>query len=162
MFDNLNNPYNNISEIKLAGLDETCNSELKLDLNTDFSTKNQNRILTDINLHDANSLILMNNSKLLENSMNITSNPDLNSLYKISNPYLLLLGGKPDAATRKYDFENKKWNENKSFTVNKFDFTSVMYKDKKILILGGKVTVIKLINYFNLINRIMELTLQVI
>ena len=136
----------NISDIKMCGLDETYTSELKnLELNTDFSTKNHNKITTDINLND-NEMLFLNNSKAqLDNSINMNNtNPDLNSLYKITNPFLLLLGGKPDNTTRKFDFENKKWSENKSLTVNKFDFSTVMYKEKKILILGGKVTVTNL------------------
>ena len=63
------------------------------------------------------------------------------SLYKVSYSYLLLLGGKPDSITRKYDFESNKWTDNKKIVINKFDFSTSLYKDKKIFIIGGKAPV---------------------
>ncbi len=128
----------NISEIKFYGMDESCASEIKFDLNTDFNGKNpnQNQLLTDFNQQD--------NSKMIDNSavsIAITGGDMMNSLYRIKNSYFIIFGGKPDSSTRKYDSENKKWSEYKDMNINRYDFSTATYKDKKIFIIGGKVAV---------------------
>lgn len=140
----LNQTYNNLSEIKISDLDSSQASYLKLDLETDFSVKNKNtKILTEICTLETciNIGFDSSNSKLIENSM-LNNTVNMNSLYKVSNTFILILGGKPDGSTRRYDFDNKKWSENKNILINKYDFASIMYKEKKILILGGKTSVI--------------------
>ena len=63
---------------------------------------------------------------------------------------MLLLGGKPDFITRKYDLENNKWTEDKKLTVNKSDFSALLYKDNKIIVLGGKAIVLIILNIVKL------------
>lgn len=131
----------NLSEIKISGLDESCVSEVKLDLYSEFCTKNQNPGATGT---------LTDFSKLNFDITKKTFNNDIQSLYKITNPYLLLLGGKPDFITRKYDLENNKWTEDKKLTVNKSDFSALLYKDNKIIVLGGKAIVLIILNIVKL------------
>lgn len=69
---------------------------------------------------------------------------DLASLYKNTSSFLLVVGGKADYATRKYCLDTSTWitpeNIKESLQVERSDFGAVMYKDKKILIVGGKVS----------------------
>jgi hypothetical protein len=89
---------------------------------------------------------------------------DLGSLYHEYNSNIMILGGKADTVTRKYCLESNSWTTCKT-NVSRSDFVALMYKDKRILIMGGKTasnfgteTITDLIELFNLddyaINRL--------
>jgi hypothetical protein len=71
---------------------------------------------------------------------------DLASLYKGTCCFLLVLGGKGDFITRRYCLDTFEWSqinsekERERMNVERSDFSAIMYKDKKILLLGGKIT----------------------
>lgn len=63
---------------------------------------------------------------------------DFASLYNPYNSYILSIGGKSDTQSRKFNTENNQWNIIKEFKIERSDFVALMYKEKRILILGGK------------------------
>jgi hypothetical protein len=89
----------------------------------------------DINLENVN----IRNSLLHNSNTSRLFNNDLDSLYLSVSCYILLLGGKSETPSKKYCIESDTWN-NYELSVDRSDFVAVNYKDKKILILGGRVT----------------------
>jgi influenza virus NS1A-binding protein len=90
------------------------------------------------------------NIKLADESINLDSflkenetksfiQQDLASLYQSISSSIFSFGGKSDKVSRKLNCESKEWSSVKEISLERSDFASVMYKDKKILILGGKV-----------------------
>jgi hypothetical protein len=73
------------------------------------------------------------------NSGSIITN-DLASLYQPYNCSIYVFGGKCDNITRKYILENSTWIEQRRLNINRCDFAALMYKDKRVLIMGGKTT----------------------
>jgi hypothetical protein len=65
---------------------------------------------------------------------------DLASLYQPYNCSIYVFGGKCENTTRKYVLETSSWTTQKKLNINRCDFTALMYKDKRILIMGGKYT----------------------
>jgi hypothetical protein len=119
------NETNTLTQSKLLG-DET----IKLDLSTQKHNKD--------NLFDSAININVNNSSQLMNTQQ-SIQTDLASLYKTFNYSILLLGGKPDGVGRKLELESKSWKEIKSINVDRTDFSAIMYKEKKILLIGGRI-----------------------
>ena len=78
-----------------------------------------------------------NISKITDNSRSLFKH-DLASLYNPLNSNILSLGGKTDAITRKYSVENNLWSTVREIKVERSDFIALMYKEKRILLLGGK------------------------
>ena len=89
------------------------------------------------NLYDSSININGNNISQLQCSTQ-SMNTDLASLYKSFNYSILLLGGKPDGSVRKLELETKSWKEIRNLIIDKSDFCAIMYKEKKILLIGGK------------------------
>jgi hypothetical protein len=64
---------------------------------------------------------------------------EMASLYQYNNPTIYTLGGRSDPVTRKYYIESNTWQIEKKIKINRSDYVALMYKDKRILIMGGKV-----------------------
>ena len=90
------------------------------------------------NLFDSTININVNNISQLQCSTQ-SMNTDLASLYKTFNYSIILLGGKPDGTIRKLELETKIWKEIKNLSIERSDFCAIMYKEKKILLIGGKI-----------------------
>lgn len=63
---------------------------------------------------------------------------DFASLYNPYTSHILSLGGKADVISRKYSIETNSWTAIREMKVERSDFIALMYKEKRILIMGGK------------------------
>jgi len=91
-----------------------------------------------------------NTSQLMYTTQSIST--DLASLYKTFTYSLLILGGKPDGTVRKFELESKVWKEIKNVSIDRCDFCAIMYKEKKILLIGGRIneTIVDSIDLLNM------------
>lgn len=118
-------------------LGEDENNELQISeiVEPVICSPSQNEIPIDISIENVN----IRNSLLHNSNTSRLFLNDLDSLYLSSNSYILLLGGKSETPSKKYCIEGDTWNTYE-LSVDRSDFVAVNYKDKKILILGGRVT----------------------
>lgn len=63
---------------------------------------------------------------------------DFASLYNPLSSHILCIGGKSDIITRKLSIETNAWTVIREIKVERSDFLALMYKEKRILIMGGK------------------------
>lgn len=131
----LNNNKNNNSNMMPTAIDS------KEPTNTDKEC-NQNREISSIcinqsplnNINDITDKIICADNNT---SRSILRN-DFASLYNPYNFFILCLGGKSDIISRKFSIENSTWTTIREMKVERSDFIALMYKDKRILIMGGK------------------------
>lgn len=108
---------------------------------------NNNNSMTSSSKHNSNNDTIVVSKKLINfdpivAEISLISDQSLlntNSLYKGYLPHVLSVGGKPDFITTKWDIENNVWLPFKQLKIERIDFSSVMYKDKKALVFGGKI-----------------------
>jgi influenza virus NS1A-binding protein len=108
-------------------------------INLAKNSKNyENVIYLDNNDNNINTVEIDLKQSRVFNSRSIVTN-DFASLYQEYNCSILNFGGKCDIATRKYNLESAIWTQQRTIIINRCDFVALMYKDKRILIMGGKI-----------------------
>jgi len=143
----INSKNKNFKTSNLSNINKIIDPENKLDINKDnnqISIMNEKEMIKlNISSRNINDNININDitSKLISNENNSSRSifrHDFASLYLPYTSHILSLGGKSDIVSRKFSIENNSWTSIKEIKVDRSDFIGLMYKEKRILILGGK------------------------
>ena len=134
------------NEIKSVEIDEISKLDIKNEDLTNLSIelflddedwKKENVLSSPYKENDEND---KSNFNMFDNSIRSVNKSIItisNSIYKINKSFILIVGGKSDSKTYKYDLENGVFEEKKELLLEKSDFNLVPYKNK-ILVLGGR------------------------
>jgi len=132
--NNINNNIGNINENKII-IKTNSNNQIKESISNEIKLSNDKANQADI------SAIMLNNNifgGLDNNTSRSLFRHDFASLYNPYTSHILSLGGKSDVISRKYSIETNSWTAIREMKVERSDFIALMYKEKRILIMGGK------------------------
>lgn len=137
---NNNNLINNM--ITNNHMEITENEIKKEDKEIIISSEKNNEDVSTININKNNNTNINDiTSKLIGFDNNTSRSIFRHDFASIYNPYtshILSIGGKSDIISRKYSIETNTWSVIREMKVERSDFIALMYKEKRILIMGGK------------------------